>query len=293
MTTKTKKNKWLHVFLPAILVVSSGISVADIHDDLMTEFRQVEKSGSAAGQAWFELAGKARAAESLDVAGQALERAAAAGFPPTRISFEKSRQLIVGDQPGLAIAELQSLVDQGFTSVGFFTGDPVINSLAGNAGYDAFIDNVTRLAYPCEHQEGFSDFDFWIGDWDVHVANGTRAGSNSITREERGCVLVEHWVNVNGGTGMSINYLDKITDEWVQVWNAEGGSQINMRGGLTDDGMAMEGTLHTVSTGVTQPFRALFTLLPDGRVRQYFEQSNDDGATWVPWFEGFYTRKKQ
>jgi len=57
--------------------------------------------------------------------------------------------------------------------------------------------------------------------------------------------------------------------------------------------MAMEGTLHTVSTGVTQPFRALFTLLPDGRVRQYFEQSNDDGATWVPWFEGFYTRKKQ
>jgi hypothetical protein len=269
------------------------MSVADIHDDLMTEFRQLEKSGSASGQAWFELAGKAREAESLDVAGQALERAAASGFPPARISFEKSRQLIVGDQPGLAIAELQGLVDQGFTSVGFFTGDPVINSLAGTADYDAFIDNVTKLTYPCEHQEGFSDFDFWIGDWDVHVANGTPAGSNSITREERGCVLVERWVNVNGGTGMSVNYLDKITDEWVQVWNAEGGSQINMRGGLTDDGMAMEGTLHTVSTGVTQPFRALFTLLPDGRVRQYFEQSNDDGATWVPWFEGFYTRKKQ
>jgi hypothetical protein len=32
--------------------------------------------------------------------------------------------------------------------------------------------------------------------------------------------------------------------------------------------------------------------MPDGRVRQYFEQSNDDGATWEPWFEGFYTRKQ-
>jgi hypothetical protein len=28
----------------------------------------------------------------------------------------------------------------------------------------------------------------------------------------------------------------------------------------------------------TVPFRALFTLLPDGRVRQLFEQSNDEGA---------------
>jgi hypothetical protein len=54
--------------------------------------------------------------------------------------------------------------------------------------------------------------------------------------------------------------------------------------------MSLVGTLHTVSNGTTVPFRALFTLLSDGRVRQFFEQSNDDGATWVPWFEGFYTR---
>jgi len=61
--------------------------------------------------------------------------------------------------------------------------------------------------------------------------------------------------------------------------------------GMTDDGMAMEGYIHYVGNGTTAPFRALWTPLPDGRVRQYFEQSNDDGGTWVPWFEGFYTRK--
>jgi hypothetical protein len=102
---------------------------------------------------------------------------------------------------------------------------------------------------------------------------------------------MENWTNTAGGTGMSINYLDMATNEWVQVWNAEGGSQINVRGGLTDEGMAMEGTLHVVGSGTTLPFRALWTPLPDGRVRQYFEQSNDNGATWTPWFEGFYTRK--
>jgi hypothetical protein len=90
---------------------------------------------------------------------------------------------------------------------------------------------------------------------------------------------------------MSINYLDKTTGEWVQVWNAGGGSQIHIRGGMTDDGMLLVGTLHDVASGTTTPFRGLWTPLPDGRVRQFFEQSNDDGKTWQPWFEGFYSRK--
>jgi hypothetical protein len=146
-------------------------------------------------------------------------------------------------------------------------------------------------SFPCESAEGFRDFDFWLGEWDVHLADGTIAGSNVITREERGCVLIERWTGASGGTGMSVNYLDKIGNEWVQVWNSANGAQINIRGGLTDDGMALEGTIHYVSNGTTAPFRALWTPLPDGRVRQYFEQSNDGGETWAPWFEGFYTRK--
>jgi hypothetical protein len=59
---------------------------------------------------------------------------------------------------------------------------------------------------------------------------------------------------------------------------------------MTDDGMLMVGTLHNVASGATTPFRALWTLLPDGRVRQFFEQSSDGGETWATWFEGFYTR---
>jgi hypothetical protein len=104
-------------------------------------------------------------------------------------------------------------------------------------------------------------------------------------------VLVERWRGVKGSSGMSINYLDRITDEWVQIWHAAGGYQIDIRGGLTDNGMRLSGTIHYISTGQTAPFRGLWTPLPDGRVRQFFEQSNDDGATWEPWFEGFYTRQ--
>jgi len=144
---------------------------------------------------------------------------------------------------------------------------------------------------PCEQHERFHEFDFWVGEWDVHDGAGTLVGENTITSEESGCVLVERWLGVQGSSGMSINYLDKITDEWVQIWHAAGGYQIHIRGGLTDKGMRLRGTIHYIGTGQTAPFRGLWTPLPDGRVRQFFEQSNDDGATWEPWFEGFYTRK--
>jgi hypothetical protein len=55
--------------------------------------------------------------------------------------------------------------------------------------------------------------------------------------------------------------------------------------------MRLVGQIRNVGGGATAPFRGLWTLLPDGRVRQFFEQSNDDGKTWVTWFDGYYTRK--
>ena len=145
--------------------------------------------------------------------------------------------------------------------------------------------------FPCEEDARFSEFDFWVGAWDVHVANGKYVGSNVIERAHRGCVLIENWNSAAGGGGMSINYLDKITGEWVQIWNDARGSQIHIRGGLTDDGMLLQGTIHDVGQGTTAAFRGLWTPLADGRVRQFFEQSPDDGSTWLPWFEGFYSRK--
>ena len=150
-------------------------------------------------------------------------------------------------------------------------------------------DDASPPPSPCESDKRFAEFDFWVGEWDVHDAEGKFAGHNTIARAQAGCVLVENWDGVQGGTGMSINYLDRAKDEWVQIWHAASGYQIDIRGGLTDDGMLLEGTIHYINNGTTALFRGLWTALPDGRVRQFFEQSNDGGKTWSPWFEGFYT----
>jgi len=144
---------------------------------------------------------------------------------------------------------------------------------------------------PCTERPEFSQFDFWVGNWEVRTAKGELAGTNRITKRADDCVLLEEWTSVGGGSGISVNYYDPAAGEWVQVWNGSGGTQITIRGGLDGDGaMALAGTLHYVGRGQTVAFRGLWTPLPDGRVRQYFEQSTDDGETWLPWFEGFYSR---
>ena len=267
--------KIIHRILISIVIFVPVLAVAQMPGD---------------ANGWFQLAVESRQNEQFNEAYDALNNAERMGFAPVRISFERARLHTLADDTDKAVAEIESIADSGFTSVGFIVNDPILSTLEGKAGYDRAIAALSRLAYPCEHDEAFREFDFWIGDWVVHGAAGGLAGTNMIERAERGCVLIENWKNTAGGTGMSINYVDKITGEWVQVWNAEGGSQINIRGGMTDDGMLMEGTLHDVGSGTTTPFRALWTLLPDGRVRQFFEQSSDGGETWTTWFEGFYTR---
>lgn len=241
--------------------------------------------------AWFQLAVSARQAERYSVALNALAKAEDLEFAPVRIGFERARLSVLSDDADGAVKELQAIASSGFTGVNFITGDPMLSTLEGHAGYDALVAEMSIQAFPCEHDESFSEFDFWVGEWDVHVAGGTFAGSNVIQRAERGCVLLENWTNASGGTGSSINYVDKISGEWVQIWNDASGSQINIRGGLTDEGMLLTGTIHYVANGKTAPFRGLWAPLPDGRVRQFFEESSDAGETWSPWFEGFYTRK--
>ena len=276
------------------LVLSAGTQAVADQDtvDLAPETATLQPTPPDANSpaTWYALAVSAREAGDLETATQALEKAASMQYSPVRIAIERARIDVTRSDPEAAVARLRQLFDNGFTAVSFITGDPVLGGLTGQGSYDALIADMTVVAYPCEAQERFREFDFWVGEWDVHSPDGTRAGHNRIEATERGCVLIENWTSATGGTGMSINYLDKATGEWVQVWNAEGGSQINIRGGVTDKGMLLTGHIHYVANGTTAPFRGLWTLLEDGRVRQFFETSNDDGKTWVPWFEGFYTR---
>ena len=287
---KDKVNSRIFSVVLASVIVAAGSASVSATSLADADFADLSHDETTTAAEWFELAQTSRQAGDLRQAAAALD-VAAADMSPVTIGLERARLAIASGDREKALKLLRKLFDSGFTSVNLVTGDEILNSMAGSQEFDHLVEKMSKRAFPCEHNERFGEFDFWLGDWDVHTADGQYAGHNRIERAERGCVLTEHWVGAAGGTGMSVNYLDLASSEWVQVWNAAGGSQINIRGGLSPEGMALEGTIHYVATGTTAPFRGLWTLLDDGRVRQYFEQSNDEGETWSPWFEGFYTKR--
>ncbi len=145
----------------------------------------------------------------------------------------------------------------------------------------------------CESDAGYSQFDFWVGNWDVFGPNGGQAGVNIIEKVENGCLIKEHWTSAGGGTGFSMNYYNSITGKWRQVWVSRAVS-IDYTGGLNDQGaMVLEGTIYYQAQGTSFPFRGTWTLNTDGSVRQFFEQFNPEAGEWATWFDGKYVRRKE
>ncbi len=145
---------------------------------------------------------------------------------------------------------------------------------------------------PCADPE-FDDFDFWVGEWDVYGANGKLAGTNSIVKEEYGCLLVERWKSAGGITGQSYNFVDLATGKWRQVW-VSAGATIDYSGGLDDKGaMVLDGVIGypAGTAGSGAKFRGTWTPHKDGTVTQRFQQYDAAKDQWTDWFTGTYKRR--
>lgn len=138
-----------------------------------------------------------------------------------------------------------------------------------------------------EHRQ----FDFWAGDWVVtDSAGSTTYGTNLVTSEENGCLLHEHWSGSRGGTGQSLNFFDRATGRWAQVWVASSGGVLRLEGARAGAVMRLEGDQRTPA-GALVKNRIEWTPQPDGRVRQTWYVSQDSGRTWQASFDGWYRRK--
>ncbi len=133
-------------------------------------------------------------------------------------------------------------------------------------------------------------FDFWIGTWDVTLPDGKRAGANRIEPILNGCVLRESWDGAGGGHGTSYNAYDGPRGLWHQTWVDDGGSVLVLEGKFAGGKMVLEGRN---SDPAGRPLRQRITWqeTAPGRVRQHWETSKDDGATWTTAFDGRYVKR--
>lgn len=139
---------------------------------------------------------------------------------------------------------------------------------------------------PCTAAE-YHQFDFWLGRWTVTNPAGKPVGTSVIDRQADGCVVQEHWSDASGPHGTSLNFYERATGKWNQVWVGGRGLVLRLSGGLEGRSMVLSGDA-AGPNGKIQHQRLTFTPLDGGRVRQHWE-SSADGEHWQTVFDGTYT----
>ena len=135
----------------------------------------------------------------------------------------------------------------------------------------------------------YRKFDFWIGDWDV-FANDKPAGRNLVTREQDGCLIIEHWTSATGGiTGTSFNYYDIRDRKWHQLYldnSGNAGAYPAMSGDLENGKMVLR-----TDPSTTPQSRWTWSVIAPGKVSQMAESSGDNGTTWKTIWNSVYVKR--
>jgi hypothetical protein len=134
----------------------------------------------------------------------------------------------------------------------------------------------------------FRQFDFWLGSWKVMNPQGKEVGTSEISRASEGCAIREQWKSASGTSGMSINYYDADDRKWHQDWVGGDGTILHLRGELAGTAMVLTGPSKTTKGTVLN--RITWTPLPDGKVKQEWSTSGDDGQKWETAFVGLYEK---
>jgi hypothetical protein len=164
-------------------------------------------------------------------------------------------------------------------------GSPAVRAQSPSPSPSPFVS-------PCLAPE-YRQFDFWVGDWDVLDPAGNVVGTNKVTREYDGCVVQEHWEarGPQKQIGSSFNTYNPGTRQWHQTWVDSTGGFLLLDGVFTDGRMVLSADM--VNKRGRLKHRIAWTPQGDGRVRQFWETSADDGKTWKPAFDGVYVRAKR
>jgi tetratricopeptide (TPR) repeat protein len=252
-------------------------------------YAQITSKDPSNGAAWQHLGECDLQLRRLDDAIQAFQHAVDLKYRPLMTKVDIARAYAAKTDTRRALDVLQEVAATGHAPLlrGYIAGASELQQLRGNAEYQQFL----KSTIPCQTAE-FRQFDFWVGDWDVHNPAAQKVGDNLVTREQDGCLLVEHWKSVRGiESGTSFNYFDIRDKKWHQIYfdnSGNAGAYPPIAGSLVDNKMVL------ISDEKESPiFRWTWYLLSPGKVRQMAEQSDDQQKSWRIIWDSIYVNKAQ
>jgi hypothetical protein len=187
-----------------------------------------------------------------------------------------------------AYAWLQSLADNGFPDYTTVESDSNLSNLFSADRFKQILKQLRINNAPCTASDEYRQFDFWIGEWNV-TSKGQQVGKSSIRLILDSCVIFENWTGMK--EGKSFNMFDVISKTWKQTWVDYSGAWTEFIDGVYKDGKMVFGTRNEKQKDGTFIKRRLsFFNMDKNHVRQFSEQSNDNGISWRTEYDFLYTR---
>ena len=141
-------------------------------------------------------------------------------------------------------------------------------------------------APPACADTAYHQLDFWVGNWDVYPTGKDKLVAHSLIESVYGCGIRENWMPLNKQPGGSLSVYVPAEKHWEQFWIDSQGSRAFFTGGWTGSAMVITGKWGGPLV------RMSYSKNADGSVRQFGEQSTDDGKTWAPSFDFTYRPSK-
>ena len=185
---------------------------------------------------------------------------------------------------------LEKSITLGGISPDILNADKDFDALKNDSRFKDLVKKSDVSVNPCKASEAFRQFDFWIGEWDAKNAQGITVGSSSIQLILGQCVILENW-STPVMNGKSFNIYDTNDKKWHQTWVDDKGTFTHYIGEFKDGKMVYVAEI--MISGKKALAKMTFSKLPNGDVRQFGENSTDEGKTWTISFDFIYSRKKQ
>ena len=254
-------------------------------------YKTITESEPTNAQAWYRLGRSNYELKKYNESASAYQEADKLEFYPFITRYNIACAYALMNKVDDAFTWLDKAMEAGYSNTESLKTDEDIAMLRQDARFESIAAKADKNARPCMFDPKYNEFDFWVGEWEVFNPQGQKVGENIIEKDLNGCMLVENWTSVSGGSGKSINYYEPGSGKWKQNWVDATGGIVWYQGEVKDGAMHFSGE-NISKDGTKTLARVVLKPLADGKVHHFIENSADGGETWTLYFDGTYVKKE-
>ena len=150
--------------------------------------------------------------------------------------------------------------------------------------------NFNTQAQTACSNDGASQLDFMLGDWDFFSKDGELIGENNIRLVLGTCTIEENYESSDGFKTRSVMHYDIENKNWSQIWTDDFGTTLHFNGKFQNNKLSMK-AVSINSNGKKTYHKLTYSKNANGTVSQVWQKTTNK-KDWKTIFNGTYKRQK-